>query len=177
MPKWLRPTHQFYITKLISVTLIQLLNNLKEGFQIKWPNDIYFGNEKVAGILIENGVQKNTIQNSIVGIGLNINQKEFKVKNATSLTNIIVEELALNNLLEEFCERLEANYLKLKRDFKVFDRLYLENLYRRGEVHSFENGNGKFEAEIIGVNEIGKLKLNVGSELKEFGLKELMFIL
>lgn len=176
MPKWLKPTEQFYLTKLVSVSLIQLLNSKKNGFEVKWPNDIYFEGKKVAGILIENSIQKSEITQSVIGIGINVNQKDFQIDKADSLINILDSNLDRKKLLEEFCERLEANYLKFKSDFKSFDRLYLDNLYRRGEIHWFESNDGKFEAEIIGVSNIGKLKLKIKDELIEYAMKEVVFL-
>lgn len=178
MPKWLNPTHQFYITKLVSVTLIQLLNELKNGFEIKWPNDIYFENKKVAGILIENSIQKEKINQSIIGIGLNVNVTNIEFEKATSLRVIMGGEINRELVLTKFCERLEANYLRFKNDFKVFDRLYLENLYRRGEEHAFiiETIGETISGEIIGVSEIGKLKLKIENDLQEFAMKEVRFI-
>lgn len=176
MPKWLKPTQQYYITKLISVTLIQLLNSVKKGFEIKWPNDIYFENKKVAGVLIENSIQNDKLKQSIIGIGLNVNEKQIDIGNGISLFQILENEVDRVKLLQQFCERLEANYLKFMKDFKVFDRLYLDSLYRRGELHWFESGTEKFEGEIIGVSEIGKLKLKSGNDLKEFGIKEVRFL-
>jgi len=175
-PKWLKPVQQFYITKLVSIALINVLNELKTGFEIKWPNDIYFENKKVAGVLIENFIQYDKINQSVIGIGLNVNQEKFENAKANSLKNIIGADVDKNILLKNICEGLEANYLRFKNDCKIFDRLYLENLYRRGEIHWFESDNEKFKAEIIGVNSIGKLKIKTENGLKEFGMKKIRFL-
>ena len=78
-------------------------------------------------------------------------------------------------LLEKFCSRVESNYLKFKKDVTVFDREYLSNMYRRGEMHPFLIEGEKVNGEIIGVSEIGKLKVKIGKELKEYGMKEIIF--
>ena len=177
MPKWIKPAEQFQITKLISMSLIQVLNeNVKKGFEIKWPNDIYFENKKVAGILIENSLNQNSVLSSVIGIGLNVNQREFDFEKASSLINILGDELNRADLLQNFCERLEANYLRLKRDIKMFDRDYLSNMYRRGEKHQFSSEGYTFEGEIIGVTPIGKIIVKIGEEMKEFGMKEIKFL-
>ena len=176
MPKWLKPILQFYLTKLISISLIEVLNQYKDGFTIKWPNDIYFNDNKIAGVLIENNILNNQIKSSIVGVGINVNQQYFNLDNASSLCNIIDKRVDKDELLINFCEQLEANYFKFKKDIKSFDRLYLNFLYRRGEEHYFKVNNTKFLAEIIGVTELGELMLKFENELKTFKMKEVSFL-
>ena len=76
-PHHIAITEQFILSQLVSVAILRTLNSFCTGFSIKWPNDIYFGDKKIAGILIENSLQGTKLNTSIVGIGLNVNQKIF----------------------------------------------------------------------------------------------------
>jgi BirA family transcriptional regulator, biotin operon repressor / biotin---[acetyl-CoA-carboxylase] ligase len=76
-PDFLELTNQFMLSKIIALALFDLLIGYNENVKIKWPNDIYIGKKKIAGILLENVIKGTKISNTIVGIGLNINQKIF----------------------------------------------------------------------------------------------------
>ena len=77
--------NQYFLTCIVSISLVQLLNKFGLDAKIKWPNDIYINNKKISGVLIENQLSSSEIKNSIIGIGLNINQREFDGLNATSV--------------------------------------------------------------------------------------------
>jgi BirA family biotin operon repressor/biotin-[acetyl-CoA-carboxylase] ligase len=77
-PQHIAIDQQFILSQLVSVAILRTLNSFCAGFSIKWPNDIYFGDKKIGGILIENSLQGSKLNTSIVGIGLNINQKTFR---------------------------------------------------------------------------------------------------
>ena len=99
----LKVENQFIIHVLVSISLIKLLNKLNIDARIKWPNDIYVGDKKIAGILIENFIFKKKVQNSVVGIGLNLNQRNFKGFRATSVyleTNIKYEKKEVVDILK-----------------------------------------------------------------------------
>ena len=87
-PSFLLPIHAFDLSICVALALSVSLNKLRLGFKIKWPNDIYFQDKKIAGILIENQMSQSVYQNAIVGIGLNVNQVHFDdLSNAISLTS------------------------------------------------------------------------------------------
>jgi len=177
MPKWLKPNQQFYLTKIISIVIVDLLNKeIQNGFEIKWPNDIYYQDKKVGGILIENTINKQTLQNSIIGVGLNVNQKSFSLPQATSLATIAGKNFDFQILLEKISQSFEAKYLQLKQNVKTLDRHYLDLLYKRGDISWYEDKDGRFQAELIGVTEIGKLVLKVKETLKTYDLKEIKFV-
>mgnify|MGYP003526946868 CR=1 FL=1 len=99
----LRPTalpikSQFLISQAISVAIVDVLNTFAEDFSIKWPNDIYYKEEKIAGILIENTLSSKGIDSCIIGLGLNVNQQSFKsdAPNPISLHNIIGRDTSVN---------------------------------------------------------------------------------
>ena len=93
---------QFLLSQFVSVSLIQMLRNIGLNAEVKWPNDIYINNKKVAGILIENQLSGYTLKSSIIGVGLNVNQKLFENISATSLYNELGEFISIQSVLFSF---------------------------------------------------------------------------
>ena len=181
-PSFLAIEKQFMLTKVVSLALHDLLYDLlKSGsIKIKWPNDLYVGSNKIGGVLIENSLKQNTINTSIIGIGLNVNQENFgsATGNATSLKIISGKEFELKEVVEKLCSRLEARYLQLRSGKNEnIDSDYLNLLYRNNEWNHYLIADKKMEGKIIGTTAHGKLKLEFkdGTE-KEFDLKEIAFI-
>ncbi|MBN8695695.1 MAG: biotin--[acetyl-CoA-carboxylase] ligase [Bacteroidetes bacterium] len=182
--KFLAPNKQFLLTKTVSLAVADVMTDTlkKEGIQadvkIKWPNDIYVNGNKIAGILIENILKDNTIQHSIIGIGININQTEFKTTSkATSLKILIKKEQSKEMLLELLSSKLEAYYLKLKSNrISDLDAAYLKQLYQFETPALYETDSGQFIGTLSGVSETGKLQIIMGTGIREFDLKEIRFI-
>jgi BirA family biotin operon repressor/biotin-[acetyl-CoA-carboxylase] ligase len=183
MPSFLSVSEQFELTKISSLAVLEciraFLPKTKLPISIKWPNDIYVGEEKIAGILIENVLRDNKINGSIVGVGLNVNQHDFMTTaSATSLKIVRNEELDLRSVEESLCEFFEIRYLQLRAGKKdKINQEYLAVLYRLNEAHWFSSPSGaKFIAVIRDVSNEGKLRMELNTgELKEFDLKELKF--
>lgn len=178
-PIFLPISNTFDISICIALAIHDCLNELRPGFKIKWPNDIYFENKKVAGILIENQIHKSTCEHSVIGIGLNVNQTDFlKLPKATSLKQIIGVNFPIKNLLDRLCETIEARYLQLRANmYPSLFKSYLEHMYWFDEIHTFQTNAKQFNASIIGVLRNGKLlvKFSDGST-RDFEIKELQFI-
>ena len=178
-PHFLGPDEQFYLSKAVSLALCEYLTDfLPERPQIKWPNDIYCGDEKIAGILIENALKGNQIANAVVGIGLNVNQTVFPANlRATSLKLASGMVFDLKACLTNLCTYIEARYLQLKsKNFDRIDRDYLARLYRFREWHSFQVETEIFLAQIIDVDQLGKLVLtNKSGETMAYDIKEVVF--
>lgn len=166
---------QFILTKIVSLSLVDFLNGRGVAAKIKWPNDIYVGKKKIAGVLIENMLKGSLIKKSIIGIGLNTNQKEFGDLSATSLRLQTGDHCSNDEALFSLIERLNK-YLQ-RIDDSGLNREYLDHLFRMGEPASFEDDNGVFEGTIIGVDTDGKLCLDRDSSVKKYSLKEIKFIL
>ncbi|GAB3911107.1 biotin--[acetyl-CoA-carboxylase] ligase [Mucilaginibacter boryungensis] len=180
-PGFLALQQQFDLTRVISlgvVTGLQQATGLP--VQIKWPNDIYVGEKKLGGILIENLVQGSTIKNSVIGIGLNINQESFppEVPNPTSVKQILQKDYDLNVLLSQICGYIEAWYLKLKAGrLDEIREHYLANLYWLNHEHKFMSDDGViFTGTITAVRNNGFLVLSTKSGEKEFTLKQIQFL-
>ncbi|MCK6648571.1 MAG: biotin--[acetyl-CoA-carboxylase] ligase [Bacteroidia bacterium] len=182
--KFLAPNKQFLLAKVVSLAVADVMTEIlkKEGIQtdvkIKWPNDIYVNGNKIAGILIENTLKENTIQHSIIGIGININQTEFKTTSkATSLKILIKKEQSKEMLLELLSSKLEAYYLKLKSNrISDLNATYLQQLYQYETPALYETNSGQFTGIISGVSDTGKLQIKTETGIREFDLKEIRFI-
>ncbi|WP_299704660.1 biotin--[acetyl-CoA-carboxylase] ligase [uncultured Pontibacter sp.] len=178
-PVFLAVRHQFYLNMAVSLAVLDLLREQGlEQAQVKWPNDLYFEDKKLGGILIENTVTSHSLQHSIVGIGLNVNQLHFGIGTATSLAAVVGTQLDVKRLVARLLELLEKRYLEL-RSGKV-DKLkyeYLRALYRYQEPHDYQVGQEKVRGCIMGVDEDGRLALEVAGELHYFAFKEVAYII
>jgi len=184
-PTWLAATDQFRLSEAVALAVLDAViqqptaNGQQPTATVKWPNDIYLGDRKTAGILIQNALSGHFLQSSIVGIGLNVNQREFspEVPNATSLSLATGETIDLDSLAETLFSCIERRYLQLKGGNTAALRSeYRQNLYGLGEKRTFARPNGSsFPGVIRGVADDGRLVVHtdVGEEM--FGLKEVMF--
>ena len=176
-PYFLTSQEQFYLTIAISLGIHDFLSSRLLGTKIKWPNDLMGGERKSAGILIENSLMGETIQQSVVGIGVNVNQRVFSNTTATSMILEEGIEYSLPIELNQLLERLENRYLQL-RSGKALELKadYLRNLFRMGETHEFVSGGERFTGKVQGIDQIGKLKISVNQTERSFGLKEISFL-
>ena len=170
--------NQFLISKVVSLGIISFLEDLGlENLKIKWPNDIYCNEKKIAGILIENSLKGKKVNSSVVGIGLNVNQFKFHSENnPTSITKELGGVQNLEDLLDQLLFFIERSYtdLKLGKESKI-NKKYLEKLYWINEFRGFRKDNELIEGEIVGVDEIGKLQIMINDSVEAFGLKEITF--
>ncbi len=180
-PNFLPIGAQFDLTRAISLGVVDALKPLLgDQLKIKWPNDIYYADFKLGGMLIENMIQGGQIKTSVIGIGLNINQESFplNLSSAISVKQILHADYDLKTLLSDICRDIEAWYLHLKAGKTTLIRdSYLSWLYRLNEEKAFRAGDVTFNGSITGVTENGLLILkdNNNKELK-FSLKEIQFI-
>ena len=110
-PENILAKEQFRITEVVSVAMCRMLQSyIYNKVEIKWPNDIYVGDKKICGILIENRLQGTEIKDSIIGIGLNVNQKEFKsdAPNPVSLYQLTGQETDLEEMLMAFLDCFDS---------------------------------------------------------------------
>jgi BirA family biotin operon repressor/biotin-[acetyl-CoA-carboxylase] ligase len=179
-PVFLLPAEQFKLNVVISVGIVKALKKIiGDGVKIKWPNDIYFNDIKLAGILIENMIQGGRLKNSIIGIGLNVNQSKFPVEagNAGSLKQILHSDYDLKTLLAEICTHIEAAYLKLRAgNISELKSFYVDNLYWFNELRSFNAGGININGTIVKVTESGQLVVSVNNQERLYNFKEIAFL-
>ena len=173
--------HQFYLSMAVSIGLRNVLSkHTGSKIHIKWPNDILAEKDKVAGILIENIIGGVHIKQSVVGIGLNVNQEKFPegIGNPTSLKIISGKEFDRNELLVEIVSTIQK-YVELveNKEFKLLKMEYLSHLYKLNKPTMFEDvGGSVFLGKIINVSEEGRLIVELTDETtREFNLKEIKF--
>ena len=180
-PGFLELSRQFYLSKVISLSIIDVLKKYVRNVSIKWPNDIYVEDNKVAGILIENGIKGQHLEYAVVGLGLNLNQEKFNADapNAVSLYQLTNKYFDSELMARRIRKRFWFWYENLKQqNFSEIDKTYLNKLYRFGRDHLFKKGSKTFEARIIGIGESGQLQLQKKSgEKEEFLFKEVEFVL
>ena len=176
----IKPENQFYLSKVISSGINNYLNSKIQGFKIKWPNDIYYQNKKICGILIENSLSGQKIKNSVTGIGININQTNFpdKIPNALSLKNITGIDYNIENELHLLLNFIFEKYKLLSPDnFNQIDKEYMQNLYKINITAKFKDKYGIFEGKIIGTTPEGKLIIKTtGGDIRYYNFKEVEFL-
>jgi len=178
-PDFIEIMRQFEISKAISLGVVDFLKELTDHVTIKWPNDIYIGSKKVAGILIENSIRIDKISSCIVGIGLNINQEEFTsdAPNPVSLSHITGKIYDLEELLSNLCAKIDIRYHQLLNgDFGLIDDDYTEMLYQRDRWSPYSDENGDYEGQILGVDQIGRLIIETrAGTVNKYHFKEVVF--
>ena len=180
-PDFLTIEDQFYLSIAISLGISDFLEEaLQQKSHIKWPNDIYFAHYKIAGILIENTLMGSHLKTSIIGIGLNVNQVEFKsdAPNPCSMKSIAKKDFDIPSLLPSLFQHLEWNYMLLKaKRFDYLKEKYLSKLFRYQQDCDYRIGGTVQKAKIIGLESSGRLKLMINNEVKSFDTKEIEIIL
>jgi len=179
-PVFLSVGKQFQLSKAVALGVADFVKNIvkTEPVKIKWPNDIYVGNKKIAGILIENSVSGTKLSSAVIGIGLNVNQEKFSAElpNPVSLKMITGEDSDLKKLFDELCVALEVRYMQLKAGKeKLISDEYHSMLFGLNKDRGFLLNNEPVVAEIIGVNETGKLKLKIGLSVNEYDLHQVVY--
>jgi BirA family biotin operon repressor/biotin-[acetyl-CoA-carboxylase] ligase len=168
--------NQYFLTCTVSISLVHLLNKFGLDAKIKWPNDIYVNNKKIAGVLIENQLSSSEIKNSIIGIGLNINQREFDGLNATSVLLETEARKTPMEVLYSFIEIFNSSW----KDFSVrilpkVKSEYISNLFQLNELKNYEDSKGEFEGIIRNVLDSGHLVIERNGEAQQYDLKEIAF--
>jgi BirA family transcriptional regulator, biotin operon repressor / biotin---[acetyl-CoA-carboxylase] ligase len=167
----------FLVSQLVSVAIKQVLEQYCDNISIKWANDIYWKDKKLAGILIENSLQGNKVKAVVIGIGLNVNQLRFlsDAPNPVSLKQITGKSLNRKQLLDKLCQNIWNLYCNLSEEKIRCD--YAGSLYRKKGFHAYKTHDETFIAKINEVHPDGLLELETKSgERKGFYFKEVQFI-
>lgn len=178
-PHHIAINNQFVISQIVSLGILNALKKYVDNIEIKWPNDIYYGNKKLGGILIENSLRGARIEYSIVGIGLNINQQLFKsnAPNPVSLIQLTGKKVNVKDLFSEIVSNICSSYTLA--DITNLKTEYFNCLYRKKGFYLYKNNlNEVFEAKLVKVESDGQLLLE-DKEGKQSGyyFKEIEFIL
>lgn len=179
-PTFITPSEQFLLNMAVSVALNKFCSEtLNEMTTIKWPNDIYIGNRKVCGTLIQCTLLGNSINYGIIGIGINVNQETFQ-RDLPNPTSFYIEKgqfFDLNILNQRLYNHLEYWYEKLKHgDIDLIRSTYKTSIYKLNEQTSFTAEGTFFNGEILGVGQQGRLIIKANGEIKTFNQHEIKMI-
>ncbi len=163
-----------YFNEWISNVICLFLKQFHSKSNVKWPNDIILNDKKVCGILIENH-RSNGWMNSVVGIGINVNQTDFnQLPKATSIRKVTDKEYDIEEILAGLMHLFEAEYSILEqKDFNQIHQTYLDNLFRKDENSTFILNGEETNGIIRDMNEAGNLLIEINQELREFKHKEI----
>ena len=173
---------QFLLSEAVPLGIVEVLDKLLpvEKLSIKWPNDIYYGNRKLAGILINSTIKTNMMDISIIGIGLNVNQMQFQdwPTHPISLKLIMGKEYALQPLLEQIAEHIMKKVEQLKSDPTIIEQSYLKRLFRYRTWADYEVDGKVLRLLMTGIDPFGRLQLvDEQQTLYTFDIKEIKFVL
>ena len=189
-PVFVPPDRQFLLNKAVSLGVADFvqtaLGHASTGSQllsvsVKWPNDIYVGNLKIGGILIENKIMGSVLETSFAGIGVNLNQSSFPpdIPNPVSLIRLIGRETPIKESLQSLCRHLDRRYVMLKTgNITQLDHDYCCLLLGYGQWRSFSVAGKTLEGKIAGVNDLGQLLVqNRAGALQTFNHMEIEYML
>ena len=180
-PITVKPEDQFIISIFISLGICDFLKMHIPDCKIKWPNDIYVGDDKIAGILIENFIISDAIKYSIAGIGLNINQEVFpeELPNPVSLKILTVKEYDLDYCLKQLAGFIDLRYKQvISGSWEKLRNQYISSLYQLNRWHKFKSENGVFQGKIVSVSDSGCLAIEeIAGKIHEFRFSEVEFTL
>ncbi len=186
-PKWVHPAQQYVLSECIALAVVkalkqQLPDEFKEKLSVKWPNDIYFGDKKISGTLIECDLMGKSVSNCIVGTGVNINQQVFvsDAPNPISLFNIIGRETERETVFGDLISEFSKLYERVREgESSAIHDEYKSCLYRNDRAfYPYSDEKGLFSARIIDVEPSGRLILETEEgERRRYEFKEVKFVL
>ena len=171
---------QFFLNAATCLSVAEMLmtNYNIPHVSIKWPNDIYAGDKKIAGILIENSLRGSQWTNAVVGIGLNVNQAVFSDLNrATSMFNQTQEKQKVKSVLKNLLKILNKHFLKIGNNEDALFEAFNQNLYKVNKEIAFTKKNELYKGIVKGVNAFGELEVEVAGKLKRYRHKEIELVL
>jgi BirA family biotin operon repressor/biotin-[acetyl-CoA-carboxylase] ligase len=179
-PKFLKAKQQFELNRITALAIYNVLETFLSPsvVRIKWPNDLYVNKLKIGGILIENSLSYSNISQTIIGVGLNVNQLDHLMPTAISLRKLVHKDIELDLILSLLLEKIEHYYLILRgNDFRLIHQLYEEKLYKKDQVGYYQDITGKFNGILRGTEADGVLKIEDESgEIRKYQFKEVQFL-
>lgn len=182
-PDFLKASEQFVLSQAIALAVALTVNEVvvTDECRVKWPNDIYIGNKKVSGTLIECDLRGSNIETCIIGTGININQEVFHsdAPNPVSMAQIAGKEFDREAILSQILGRFITIYDVIRQgDADAVRRLYKVWLYRKSGFYKYADANGEFLAEIADVEKTGHLVLRLeNGELRRYEFKDVKIVI
>lgn len=195
-PRHIPADHMFVMSEIMSLAVREAIAPLNPPIMggdgggllsIKWPNDIYYGDKKICGMLIENDLRGTCVENCVMGVGVNINQTEFEIAShleefrgaPTSLALILGDKVERRFVLESIMEHFTRYYEWTEQGrLDELHEMYLSHLYRIHEKHRFRDEKGEFWGTITDVEPTGHLILvdEHGAE-RRYAFKEVEYLI
>lgn len=180
-PEKIPATQQFSLSEALALAVADSLSAYTDGISIKWPNDIYWQDRKICGMLLEHDLCGSHIATTLTGVGLNINQKTFRsnAPNPVSLLQITNKETDRSQILQQILSRFVTHYLNLQNGhYEELHRQYMQKLYRRNGWYTYRDPSGVFRAEIVEISPLGVLTLRKeDGTLQPYAFKEISYII
>ena len=180
-PTFVPIAEQFSVSEVVALSLVDMLAEYGIEAKIKWTNDIYVGDKKLVGILIEHSLAATTLRRTIVGVGINVNQTEFdaSLPNPVSMAQLLGKELNAEEVLQCFLKHLQENYEALREMQNLLHERYNSLLYRLNELRTYALPSGeRFMGAIRGTKPSGALAIeNECGETKDYLFKEVEFVI
>lgn len=185
-PENLNAAKAFPLSEAVAVGVVDTLSKLlpaemSDDITVKWPNDIYVGDKKIAGILIENSLRGAMVRHSIIGVGLNLNQREFlsDAPNPVSVFQLTGKVWDVATVTEALVAGILASLHQMESDSAALHQLYMSRLWRGKGVYPFVcAATGRcFEASVVGVATSGHITLceHPSGQLTEYAFKEIVW--
>lgn len=178
-PTCIPANQQFLISQIAALSVKETLDLYTDQVTVKWPNDIYWKDKKICGMLIENDLSGHSLYCSIIGIGINLNQELFRgdAPNPVSLFQIIGKEVDREEVLARFLSIFYRYYLSLlQENYEAIRTRYQSALYRREGYHAYQDGSGTFEARIHAIEPTGHLLLALqDGSIRRYAFKEVAY--
>ncbi|HCN52791.1 MAG TPA: biotin--[acetyl-CoA-carboxylase] ligase [Prevotella sp.] len=180
-PVWVPVARQFLLSMAHALSLKDALNDYSDGFAVKWPNDIYWEDQKISGTLIETTLGQGHIKDCIFGTGVDVNQQVFLsgAPNPVSLCQIVGHEVDRQELLEKILGNMDR-YMHLLENGDYIDiaGMYHDSLYRKHGFYLYRDAEGLFEGAIVEVEDDGHLILrDRAGVMRSYAFKEVEFVL
>lgn len=180
-PGGIRAAAQFALSEALALAVADALAERADGFRVKWPNDVYWHDRKICGMLLEHDLRGGRIKTTYTGVGINVNQASFRsdAPNPVSLRQILGRDTDRREILESVLRLFMVNLETLEHGEAASLHLrYCRSLYRREGFHPFRDAGGEFEARIADVSPQGILTLcRADGTAHAYAFKEVAFVL
>lgn len=180
-PEGIAAARQFSLSEALALAVAQTLEAYTSDIRIKWPNDIYWRERKIGGMLLEHVLEGTRLRLTLTGVGVNLNQRTFRsdAPNPVSLWQITGRDVPPAVAMEQIARLFVEHYELLRRDgFEALHAAYMQRLYRRTGLHRYADAaRREFWAEVVGISPLGVLTLRqADGRQRNFAFKEIRFL-
>lgn len=179
-PTPLLANQQFFLSEALALAVRSALSNYTKDVMVKWPNDVYWRDKKICGMLLEHTLCGKHIATTLTGVGININQESFKsdAPNPISLKQITGQTINRCEVLEHIIDNFSKRYdMIVNGQSSTLHKEYMQHLYRGKGLYPYKDINGTFNAQIEHISPIGTLSLKrEDGTTTHYAFKEVTFI-